>query len=430
MINRIEYDPLYVFINKLKTIEENLTFDSFKEHLLKVNKNIQLKYSDLDNNLVLLFCNRFDIFDEENLYKIRSTILNKDTLQIVATQFNNVMYDKFNTNVEWSNVEVFECYAGTTLLIYYYNDKWNISTRRCLDANKSLWHNEKSHKEQFNEISEGLYEKLNKNYFYNMILLHPNDFHLVNISRPKLVIISINDLQTFNEINDIIIHDSIIEQTKKNFNSLEELNNELNTLSNNNLLYNTITSEGFIIKTNINNDLATYKFQSNFYKLNQTVANNTPFINKYRLFLILYLDNSLLKYVNLLPKKDQQTLIFSITKTFDFLISSCLYIYHISRKKNKDFYNILPKTHKKLIYLTHGLFLSSKKNIDYNIISSIIKNMDFNELINLLLDHNELYANKEYLNLLSSLSKPVKIENINKQAINQNYFSKFVPLLK
>ena len=52
----------------------------------------------------------------------------------------NYMLKESNNN----NNKFYECYEGTLMSLFYFNEKWYLSTRRCLDSKKSKW-KEKEH---------------------------------------------------------------------------------------------------------------------------------------------------------------------------------------------------------------------------------------------------------------------------------------------
>ena len=79
------------------------------------------------------------------------------------------------------------CYEGSLLSVYNYNNKWYISSRKCLDANDSILNN-KSHYDMFLETIqqdnfntfEDFTNVLNKNYTYHFVLIHHLNENIVN----------------------------------------------------------------------------------------------------------------------------------------------------------------------------------------------------------------------------------------------------------
>ena len=70
------------------------------------------------------------------------------------------------------DIKATECYDGTTVLLFYYNNRWNISTSRCIDAYSSYWNPRKSFGEMFEECLKIKMEDFDINYSYCFVLLH------------------------------------------------------------------------------------------------------------------------------------------------------------------------------------------------------------------------------------------------------------------
>ena len=74
------------------------------------------------------------------------------------------------------NYDIQECFEGTLLSFYYYNNKWNMSTRSCLDAKNSFWASNKSYYDlfldaigiSFDEFT--LHLKPENNYYFVLVL--------------------------------------------------------------------------------------------------------------------------------------------------------------------------------------------------------------------------------------------------------------------
>ena len=73
-------------------------------------------------------------------------------------------------------------YEGTTLLVYYLNDKWNVSTRRCVNADESGW--DPSAPSHY-KIAEPFihFDKLNKDYVYHYNLVSYNNIYMCDYTK-------------------------------------------------------------------------------------------------------------------------------------------------------------------------------------------------------------------------------------------------------
>ena len=177
-------------------LDENLTLDELKIKL-KYNKILIKEY----DNLLLLYRN----FNSEIYTSLdrecRSLIISKDTYKIIAYSCPvPIIINKINFSI--NNSIIYKYYEGTLLTIFFYNNKWNISSRKCL--NEGLQYN------LFCETIKDIdfYVHLNKDYIYNFILIHYQDKQIINYENifgseyKKLCLISIKD----NEMNELSLN--------------------------------------------------------------------------------------------------------------------------------------------------------------------------------------------------------------------------------
>ena len=112
--------------------------DSFVQN---IDEKIPLGYKTDDN--LILFYNNDDLikdvtdFDKNLFNSTKSVLVNKDTMKPIYTQYNNMIMNKEATaqlkEVDWNNVTIEKSYEGTTYNCIYHNDKWCLSTRRCIE---------------------------------------------------------------------------------------------------------------------------------------------------------------------------------------------------------------------------------------------------------------------------------------------------------
>jgi hypothetical protein len=130
-------------------------------------------------------------------------ILEKDTFKIVCYTFNKC-YDTptISDNLDKNNLYVEKSIEGTLIRIFYYNNDWIVSTKKCINASKSKWLSDKSFLELFEDcVSKyNFMEKLNKSYCYSFIIMHPENNIVVNYTKPDICHISTRDLNTMDEI--------------------------------------------------------------------------------------------------------------------------------------------------------------------------------------------------------------------------------------
>ena len=180
--------PKFEILNYINKYNDDL--EKFKGEIYKLGV---MSKDYPEEGLVLLYNNygnTNNLLDGE----CRSVVLNRETMEIVSFTCNSPLCNSEAINFIMENNEsekiITECYEGTMMSIFKHNDKWYISTRRCLDSNNSVWQQEKSHYKMFVEVlKENSYEsfdqfvnKLNSDYCYNFILLHHENKNVVDYS--------------------------------------------------------------------------------------------------------------------------------------------------------------------------------------------------------------------------------------------------------
>ena len=108
----------------------------------------------------------------------------KEDIEIVEKQLSDL-----------KNTKIFESHEGTLLRVYYFNNKWFVSTHRKLDANKSKWsckdsfgilfrravNNNKNLRDKFEggDIYDQFLDSLNKDYKYLFLLTNNSENRIV-----------------------------------------------------------------------------------------------------------------------------------------------------------------------------------------------------------------------------------------------------------
>jgi hypothetical protein len=95
-----------------------------------------------------------------------------------------------------------ELYDGSLIKLYYYQDQWAVSTKRCIEARKARWANYRTFFEMFQEAigSNFDYDTLDKRNCYSFVLCHPENRIVVNYTTPEVMHISTRSLDTLEEI--------------------------------------------------------------------------------------------------------------------------------------------------------------------------------------------------------------------------------------
>jgi hypothetical protein len=391
-MNIIERLPLTKLINLLSettisttttTTTTTCTFDILKSELQKnKNYNVTLKESD---DLCIIFnndTNNINLINTTPLEKevengCRSIIIEKATLRVLGTQFNKILYNDEAIKAinaanitDLDNIVVQECYEGTMLLVYCYNNVWHVSTRRCLNAEDSTWIKNKSYREMFNEAmgDKFSFEELNPNYCYHFVLVHHKNRNIVsynNLGRDykELFHVMTTELYTLKTV-PCVINDKVNRVDEEvNFNSLDNILESLDKISKRDELYHKITTEGYVLRVyegeKYNSAFTIVKLQTNIYqKIMKLKPNNS---NLHQSYLELYQKDQLTEVLPYFTSysNDIITRVHTVMKN---MAKEILNLYHITRQKNnQQLYNTLTDQYKKVLYSLHGIYIELKK---------------------------------------------------------------------
>jgi hypothetical protein len=191
------------------------TFEELKSGLLEYF--IYVKEWEYSPNLYLLTYDKAKSdFTIPFVRQCRGTIVEKKTNKIVCYTFDKGLefsfddYDLSDENlklkdVNWDNSRVERSVDGTQIRLFYYNDKWNFATTRCVDAYRAFWSSSSSFGQQFTEAAEAIgldYERLDKSCCYSFVLCHPMNRIVKKYESPSLVHVLTRNMDTFEEVLD------------------------------------------------------------------------------------------------------------------------------------------------------------------------------------------------------------------------------------
>lgn len=424
----------HLIINALKRDNINEVIRNLLDH------GIYSKKYEIEN-LILLY-HKFDVPLFNNYTKeCRSLIIDKNTLKIICyTGYNPIIYN--NTNLKIiktinSEAIINICYEGTYLSLFNHNNKWYLSTRRCLDSNLSIYKN-KSHYQMFEEIIKNagydnfdtFCEILDKNQTYYFVLLHHENIHEIDYTYK----FGSNYLKLcLSAVKNELLEDINLYINKPSFASYDFTDNifiadKINLSEYNlNLKYDDeIKNEGIIINE-VNNLI---KIQNINYQYKVVIGTEK---NIYKGLLLLYQNNKLMDYVNN-PNEHEKKIVnplnndeyydllgvinsvFKVTSTELYELFNQVYNNEDGKHKNINLYQILPKEYKYLLYNIKGLYYNNKHSLEYNAVYSYIKEMHINILINFLKIRKIMinyckvnkFLNKELNEFLDILSKSNK----------------------
>ena len=356
---------------------------------------------------LLLIYTKFEDTQYVNNLKLknecRSLIIDTDKKEIVSYTCNtpicNLEAMNYLLNHNESQINIFKCYEGTLMSLFFNNDKWYLSTRRCLDSKKSIWNNN-SHYDLFMSVLEDDgYESfdnftnlLNKDYCYNFILIHHSNKNIVDYTSQfgenykKLCLAFVRKKDDLSEIDYDEMENLLPKNNSKNIiipekvESLQEYNSKINNFDNEDMM--NCPDEGVIIKLKNENNVNIYlKLQTYPYQFNKAIGLEKNifkgFINLYqndKLVGYLNNNNNLVNYkkiVNPLNTQESYDTIGVVDSIFKVCTSELYELFKLlwNLKTGKQLtnnentlYNILPKEYKSLLYGIRGIYFKNKSN--------------------------------------------------------------------
>ena len=384
--------PIFKLID---TVLKNRSFEELQTELLQKKYQIGIKeegelciiYHNINQNFNYSYCRPTLITDIENSCK--SVIMEKNTLKLIATQFNRIIYNnhalKILNQIDWKNVIVQKAYEGIQLVVFNHNSKWHVATKRCIYSDNTIQLNNKSYKQLFEETMEDVfsYDDLNVDYCYYFTLSHHKNRNIIskNIQNnyKKLHHTMTTKKGTLQEI-PITINNNMVPIKNIHFENCSEILLRLKNISNEDEKNKQITKEGFVIKVYLGSEFKILKLQTELYqKITRIMPNND---NIHEAYLELYQKNMLNQILPFLTKYnyDVSNRIHVAVQT---MAKEILNLYHLTRnKKNQPLYNIVSNQYKKILYKLHGLYMANKKNYHNVKVKSFDDIIKFNKPIN------------------------------------------------
>lgn len=446
------YQGVTLELQQLIDSLEEKTYENFKSELLNKTTNVYIK-EQKDSKLVMI-SNTFTTKTNNisNLEReCRSVIIDRDELKVICYSYDDIYYNQDakdylikNNN---SEIKIQECFEGTLMSLYFYNDKWNLGTRRCIDANKSIWNSNKTYYNLFLECINTSFDEftsyLNEEYNYFFVIVHHQNKHIVDYTDyfkddeyKKLLHVLTRRRSNHEEIidnqwkkNPIFIEakeyeaESNTDDKELQISKIADLTDfsKLDKLNTKNKLDLPVKSEGLIVKLKHldTNKVTLLKFQTNSYQFMGMLKPNTN--NIYMSFIELYQNDMLKRHLEYFPgnskfDNDNKTEVYDtvgiIDATFKVLTSElfelfrALYNLKDCSHKNEDLYSKLPTEYTIALYKIRGIYykkkekyIKSKQSEDGNESSSSTTNTGLRifDIYNML---KYTYDTKELLKLL------------------------------
>ena len=331
--------------NNLKNILENAPF------LLKIKEDKTYP------NLFLICGQDTSDYSLKIVNECNGIILDKNTLSIVCYTFDKCLEQ--NTlnpllNCQEGNLYYEPVYEGSLIRAYFHENKWMISTKKCIDPAKSNWISKRSFMDLFNDAvsiqNPNILEHLDQKYCYSFILVHPENNIIMKCHYPQLYHIATRNMETFEEVNvDIPLIPHI--ERKPFTMTFEELNNYIENDTN-------LDIEGYmLIDTNYNRQ----KFKKRHFNNVRELWGNTN--NRFYRYVELRKNIEVLnQYLTFFP--GDKAIFNEYEMQIGQLAQNILYFYtekHVRKNNIK-----LPYYYAKFIYKLHGDFINTRVFTEYN----------------------------------------------------------------
>lgn len=357
-------------------------FDKLKKILEESPYNLKIK-EDLDlSNLFLIHSTDNSDFTLKIVNECNGIILDKNGLKIVCYTFDKCIDTlSFPETFDMNNLYNEAAIEGTLMRVYFNNNKWIFSTKKCIDASKSTWLSSKNFIELFIDCLMGydILYNLNKNNCYSFIIEHPENNIVVKSKSPILYHIATRDMNTLNELEEYV---GILKLTKNKVSS-ENLDILLSEIIND----KTLNCEGFIF---IDNDYKRWKLRSSHFNYVRKLWGNSN--NKFYRYLELRKNVSELNEYLIYFQNDRDIFIDFETKINDFsLIILEIYINkHIKKINNK-----IPYYFSKIIYKIHGDYLKDRILTNQNKVMISLLELDAKKLCFMMNCYEKSIKNNE-----------------------------------
>ena len=370
------------FISDLKSNNPQLSVDDIKSELYK--HSIMTKHY-ADDKLLLVY-HKFDMPTSTKLEKVcRSLVVETTNFNVVSYSCTNPVCNREAQQLLINNSSYkptfFRCYEGSLMSLFNYNDKWYLSTRRCLDSSESIW-NEKTHRDMFLGVleNEGLTfenfcSQLDKTKGYYFVLIHHNLENIIKYEAifgenyKKLCLAFVRDNVTqeevFNyelpEFKNIFLPEQI---------TMEEFDEENKTIQSD------LISEGVVTKLIVNDEHYLLKLQNLSYQFSKAIGSVS---NIYKGYIYLYQTGNLKGYIanhnthknfdkiiNPYNPSEQFDTIGVVDGVFKVLTSELFELFKMlwnlktNEHLNPALYQILPKEYKDVLFALRGIYFQMR----------------------------------------------------------------------
>ena len=141
------------------------SMDNFTREAISSNNGIRLCDSNADNTLSLFCYNKCTVDDTDFMKNCRGVVFNNDTLVFKGFPYTPEIplsdFESFKglCTDDFQKYEFYDSYEGALLRVFFWNDKWYVTTNRKLDAFHSKWSSKDSFGDMFKNAVEYQYRQ-------------------------------------------------------------------------------------------------------------------------------------------------------------------------------------------------------------------------------------------------------------------------------
>ncbi|MDD5150683.1 MAG: RNA ligase [Flavobacterium sp.] len=176
--------------------------------------NLRANYHRDYPNLVQLCYHQLDTPKNPITNNCRGIIIDTDNNSVVSfpfTRFGDYNYlNPKENSVDFDNCRFYEKIDGSIITMYWYADKWNISTKGLPDASGLIYGIEKTYNDYFWEVFDklGYHLPTDIDHCYIFEFKFPSDNFLVKTNEETIKLIGIRNLITMQEVDIYLYNDT------------------------------------------------------------------------------------------------------------------------------------------------------------------------------------------------------------------------------
>lgn len=163
----------------------NGTLDSKLESFAKQNRVMFKRHG----NLIISKYTRDAKYGTDIERMCRGVIIDTDKNTLVCPSINgDISYDEFKNTVPFKYLAIEENIEGTLINLYFWNNRWNVSTKFNINADESRFRSLKTYRQVFDSIFDwaAIEPKLDTNFSYSFVLSFKENKLVTPINETKL----------------------------------------------------------------------------------------------------------------------------------------------------------------------------------------------------------------------------------------------------